>query len=99
MKDSNYPSPGIAVYCDLTSKTRFSMNPGGESGGSGEECGLCTSLHALASSLPASILAAASDMANHICNMAASSVSMKKHSDFKPAFEGSHNVSTMFQSQ
>ena len=69
------------------------------SGGSGEECGLCTSLHALVSPLPASILATASDMADYICIKAASSVSMKKHSDFKPAFEGSHNVSTMFQSQ
>ena len=49
--------------------------------GSNEECGLRTSLHALASSLPASILATASDMADHICNKIASYVSMKKYSD------------------
>lgn len=45
--------------------------------GSSEECGLCTSLHALTRSLPASILATASDMADHICNKVASNVSMK----------------------
>jgi hypothetical protein len=69
------------------------------SGGSGEECGLCTSLHALASSLPASILATASDMADYICNKVASSVSIEKHSDSQPSLEGSQYVSTMFQSQ
>jgi hypothetical protein len=62
-----------------------------EAGGSGEECGLCTSLHALASSLPASILAVASGMAVYISNEVASNVSRKKHSDF---LESSQYVST-----